>query len=198
MLKPSPPLVFDAAKDFTRDVVPVGAWRYGWMAENGDTFHVYGRVRQNAAPQAEGILNLCRPEGGCPAIGTNTTAVVQHSNGTSTLLPGQLELHPGPGGEYSVASWMAPTAGAIRIEGGFTGLSGYHGAPATTTEVLIFHGAEIIFNSALNLKGKGNVASFDLTRKVKKGETVLFAVGPGNSCNAYDSTALDARIVLRE
>jgi len=105
--------------------------------------------------------------------------------------PGQVALHPGPGGEYSVARWTAPAAGDYNVAATFSGLSTT--GPATT-DVHILHNGKPLLDALLNINGSPNSAQHQSTIAVARGDTIDFAVGSGNGNYASDSTALAATI----
>ncbi len=106
-----------------------------------------------------------------------------------TWQAGQLALHPGPRGEYSVARWTVPAAGEYKIEAIFKGIS-----QAATTDVHILHNGTSMCDGGINLPGQGNEAAFSITRSVAEGDQLDFVVGMGNGFYGGDSTALAARI----
>jgi hypothetical protein len=115
---------------------PHGAWSYGWTNNLGSVFAAYTKFNPaTEVPTVETTLPFptfkalafwtspTSPDGP-PWIGINPTAVVIHGSGTAqfaggtwTLQPGQLFMHPGGGGQYSVARWTAPVAGSFLVRG---------------------------------------------------------------------------------
>ncbi len=104
--------------------------------------------------------------------------------------PGQICLHPGEKGEFSVARWVAPHGGECQIEAAFQGLPS---SPATT-DVHVLHNGRELFNSSINIAGRPNTASFSGRQTVAQGDTIDFVVGYGNGSYGSDSTGLKASI----
>lgn len=187
-------VTFDAAADFSAEQNPAGAWSYGWRGQSEAEFQLY-RTKANTDEQNPGMVGWTG-DAGAPSVALNRGKEAVHPVGTMTFEPHQLGLHPGPGGESSVIRWTAPRPGRCRIAGAFTGLSGFHGAPVTTTDVQVDHRQCKVFGSYLNLEGQNNRAPFELTMTVAQGDVIDFAVGFGNGNYGFDSTGLDARITL--
>ena len=100
--------IWDATADFSNtNGNPNGAWTYGWVSDSA--FQPYVTTTEGGANgSSPGWCGpLCwRGSTGFPLIWENTGPTV------NSVLTGQLSLHPGPGGEMSVAQWTAPPAGA--------------------------------------------------------------------------------------
>ena len=93
---------------------------------------------------------------------------------------GQVALHPGAHGEYSVVRWTAPEAGEYTIVANFEGT-----APYTTTDVHILRDSSTIHRSFINLGGFGNESFYSGDVKVPAGSRIDFVVGWGGSFD-YD------------
>ncbi len=107
----------------------------------------------------------------------------------NTWQAGEMSLHPGPAGEYSVVRWQAPTAGQCTVKAAFKGL-GRH----TTTDVHILHNGRAIFDSFVNLHGQGNAVACEKTVAVTAGDRLDLVVGCGNGDYGGDTTGLAAMI----
>jgi hypothetical protein len=111
--------------------------------------------------------------------------------------PGQVAMHPGADGEYSVVRWTAPEAGEYGVAAKFEGTG-----TSTTTDLHILREGSPIWESYINLFGRGNECSYKDDLKVKAGETIDFIVGWGGSfdyggwtgCRWVDNTALEVNI----
>lgn len=191
-VNPERPLTFDAGADFSADSNPAHAWSYGCFERPEAEFHLYGTMSQKGV---EGVVAWTRGDTD-PNVYFNQRETNQQPDGTFTIEPRQLAFHPGPSGEYSVIRWTSPKAGRCKLSGAFAGLSGYSGAPGTTTDVAILHEARTVFSSSVNLNGKSNSSTFFLVLDVERGDSIDFTVGTGNNNYSYDSTALDAFIRL--
>lgn len=184
---------FNAAADFSADSNPNGLWSYGWSATAGGEFQIFTeKINDSSWPD----LRKWNGKEAEPSVRWNAGTEIILLNGTLTIHSGQLALHPGARGEYSVVRWTAPRSGRFQIAGVFTGLSGYNGAPVTTTDVFVFHNQQSIFGSSVNLRNRGNESPFEMIRDVQVGDTVDFVVGCGNGRYEYDATGLNAVITL--
>ncbi|MBI2298507.1 MAG: glycoside hydrolase family 2, partial [Armatimonadetes bacterium] len=102
-----------------------------------------------------------------------------------TWQPGQLALHPGSKGEYSVVRWTAPAAGEVAVSAVFTSI-----AEHATTDVHVLHQGKAAFDGFVNVEGQGGRAAFEGKLTVRAGDTVDCAVGWGNANYGGDTTAL--------
>ena len=108
-----------------------------------------------------------------------------------TWQPGQLALHPGPKGQFSVARWTVTKTGEYRIEGIFQGI-----AQSATTDVHVLHNGEVLFDGAINIGGQQNESHFSIARSLAAGDQVDFVVGMGNGSYGGDTTALAAQLLM--
>jgi hypothetical protein len=192
------------AADFApTGVNPRGAWSYGWTATLGSTFTIFTNFSTSQTDVLPGTPSLAYWND--PLVADLTVAINPSTedihgginasvwpNGTTTVKPGQILMHPGKAGPYSVSRWTAAAAGSFAVQATFQGLSGYSGAPATTTDVHIQHNGSDLVSGNLNASGFGNSFSAAPTVIVGVGDTIDFAVGYGNASNLYDSTGVDA------
>ncbi|HJW72294.1 MAG TPA: hypothetical protein VJ486_05510 [Geothrix sp.] len=110
-------------------------------------------------------------------------------SGTNVVLvPNQLSMHPGSGGQYSVLRWTAPEAGSMDVRASFMGLD-----PApTTTDVHVLLNGVSKFDGTVNAYHAGQ--SFQGVLDVQAGDTVDVAVGFGNGTYYSDTTGVQFRI----
>lgn len=181
---------FNVSRDFSTNANPNGSWSYGWAMELDGSFEILS----NKLPPSNFNIFGWKGVGEAPSAFIQSGSDGMHPFGTTTIEPGQVALHPGPDGEYSIIRWTAPQAGSYRITGNFTGLSGYNGAPPTTTDVHVLRNGKPLFESFLNLHSKGNEAAFDVTPQLEAGDTVDFVVGFGNGSYGWDSTGLNVTL----
>lgn len=121
-----------------------------------------------------------------PCVTFNGTARVVKAFGI-TWQPGQLSFHPGQHGEYAVVRWTAEVAGTIDVSAAFSSI-----AERATTSVHVLHNDTRLFDSVINLDGKGPACNFAGSVTVKKGDTLDFVCGWGNRDYGADTTALKA------
>lgn len=174
----------DVARDFSIATNPSPRWSYGSEPTRGAAFTLY-------TSHSRGSIDIWS-FGGLPILWHNPTDVtVQQA--TNFTPPGKLGLHPGAGGEYSVARWTAPASGSYRIVADFIGRDASY---PTTTDVAVLqnnNGAVPLFS--------GNIASYNVPLDfaidvtVSLGDTIEFTVGTGGNGYFGDATGLDATIV---
>ena len=102
---------YDPTADFSLSANPNGVWTYGWMPSDFSSFNSYtdtitGAFKQWYTPGMSGDYT--------PTVGYNYTSTTNYG-----VLPGQLTLHPGPGGQASVLRFTTPSAGQYVIDGEF-------------------------------------------------------------------------------
>jgi hypothetical protein len=181
--------ISDVAADYSTTDNPNGVWRYGWSSALGLPF-----VLSTDSGVREG-LDTWRGDlaaDGNPAAyhnGTNNTILLE---GTASFAPGVFALHPGPGGEYAVARYVAPETGSASIASSFTG----EDVVGTTTDVHVLRNGASIFDSNVVGFGPSSVAAFTSMFDVSAGDTIDFAVGFGNGAFQNDTTGLAATITL--
>src|SRR5262249_39070695 len=163
----------DPAADFSATNNPNGVWSYGWSATLGGTFNL-NRDRATL----EGIDFWQGNQGGIrgePAVDHNGTAMPLVLAGTVLFQPGQLGLHPGPHGEFSVLRWTAPEAGIITLAATFFGMDFLY---LTSTDVHVLYNGRSIFNSFVEGFGTQSQTGFTIpSLSVVAGDTIDFAVG---------------------
>ena len=174
---------WDLATQFTSGNYSGSAWTYGWEAANGlnGTLTSYDTLRTSES----GIKYLWydfhhRSGDYTPAVGKNTGATT--INGVA---PGEVVLHPGWDGSFSVARWTAPTSGTFDVNGAFG--VGDLGAMSNYISV----------NRKTSIESLSNLGRLDFTfsRQLSAGDTIDFIVGvPLGGSNGYGSTPLAATI----
>ncbi len=143
-----------------------------------------GRWDQQIDSTLSGLEVWCTPDDPDPNVTRNSLDRPLSGLGV-TWQPGQMALHPGPHGEYSVARWTVADTGQYDIEAAFAGI-----AHAATTDVHVLHNGESLYNSLLNLDGRGNESAFSGSRAMTKGDTFGLRRGDGERvlrCG-YDGT----------
>ena len=130
------------------------------------------------------------PPGSFPYVAHNgTNSTIPYGN-TTSYPPGQLGMHPGPNGQYSVIRFTALQAVLIDIEGSYFKIDSL-----ATTDVHILDNGGSIFDGAL---GTLSTVAFSLQQSVVAGETIDFAVAYGGDGFFNDSTGLSATIAVPE
>ena len=172
---------FNAAQDFSIASNPNGVWRYGWTQTVGGSFN----DSTLSGTDAEGEFW----RNGKTNIGYNNSSLTV-TGSTYSILPGQLHLHPGQGGEVSVLRFITPAAGQYSLSASFIGLD--FGGP-TTTDVHVLLNSVALFDAGVWAFGSG--PSYQAVLTLQAGDQVDFAVGFGSNGNYYsDTTGLTAQI----
>lgn len=187
-------ITYNAALDFSATNNPNGVWSYGQTTTlTGSPFvlYVYNSPDLIDAPPAN-LLNMWHngPGGsyGVPAVMFNPTPSPLSAAGF-TFQPGQLGLHPGPVGEYSVVRFTASYTTNYSLSATFRTLDPIGGS----TDVHVLVNDIPIYNSEVDL---GASDSFNAIVSLNAGDVVDFKVGWGSNM-AYnsDSTGLDAVLI---
>lgn len=183
---------YDVAADFspTNNPTAGGAWQYGWSSVPTDknAFSLY-TDNGTGSPWPVDLWRIT-DHVHSPSVAHNGTGNIIDDPPGIVWQPGQLSLHPGYSGEYSIVRWTAPNTASIDISGVFTGIDwGGH----TTTDVHIYHNGASILDGLVN--GYLDTSPFSLSVSVLSGDVIDFAVGYGGNFNySHDSTALAATI----
>jgi hypothetical protein len=169
-------LIWDVTSDFSiANGNPNGAWSYGWV--NGSSFQAYS----SNATDGNGSIFWLGDVGSdrTPDIWKNYGAPI-HGVGT-----GQLSLHPGPGGQASVARWTAPAGigSPVQVQGQF-----YPGDSGVMQVGIFVDGIPQVTTPYWQSTNSG---TFDFSLPVSAGSTIDFAVYGGYD---YGNTPLEATI----
>lgn len=194
--------VFVVGTDFSATSNPSGAWAYGWSETLNGAFvldtavihsffngFVESAVGVDAwVPTGSGDTS---PPTAHPHVSHNgTTSDIAYNTSEIVWRPGDVEMHPGEGGQYAVVRWTAPWSGPFDLRVSFEGMN----AIGTTTDVHVsLNGAELS-SGAIN----GYQSSYVSQRtgmNLIAGDVLDFAVGYGaNQTFFYDSTRFSAQI----
>ena len=191
--------VYDASADFstTANASPLdgAVFSYGTEASLGGPFSLNTQSYTFTGNVSGAVQGWAGTDGGFPYVTKNVGAgnfVNVNGNTTITVAPGQLDLHPGPSGEYAVVRFTAPTASTYSFFGGFSGVD----SGPTTTDVHVLLDGAVFASGGLNINGGGNtvfLTSFDPVT-LAKGDTLDFVVGYGNGAYFNDSTGVSAQV----
>jgi hypothetical protein len=177
---------YDPSADFSAISNPNGPWRYGSTATLGGALTLYpNHVNQQGLDFWQFDASVATP----PDVSHNGTASPILFSGSVPYPPGQLGMHPGPSGEYSVVRWTAPAGESVTLSGSF-----YRLDPAATTDVHLLRNGASIFDGTVN---SASPVPFTLTTDVLFGDTIDFAVGFGGNGYNFDSTGLSATIQVQ-
>ena len=192
-------IVYDASADFSTAANPSsldgGVFSYGAEQTLGGLFSLDTQSYTFTGNVSGAGQGWAAAGSGFPYLIKNTSTTTDFVNvnvGTIiTVVPGQLDLHPGPNGEYSILRFTAPAAGAYSFSSSFSGVD----TGPTTTDVHVLLDGAAIADGGINVNGGGNTASLTSPFvSLAKGDTLDFAVGYGNGTYFNDSTGLYATV----
>jgi len=180
---------FDASADFSFTDNPNGVWRYGWSETLGSEFNLFSQVGH---PISSSIDAWNSPElFSVPSIEYNNTGTIVSDPALRIFQPGQVALHPGSIGQYSILRWIAPEAGDYTLNASFMGLDTNGGS----TDVNVLLNGESLFGDFVVGFGAASMKSFANTIAVSSGDIVDFAVGYGQNFTFWnDTTGVNATI----
>lgn len=179
---------WNARSDFSIASNPNGAWTYGIRTTLASTsltpYTVRGIAQGSQAYQSDNSY-------AAPGVFQNISNGTAVYYGSVQMAPGQLAFHPGPGGEFSVVRFTAPTAGTYGLSASFVGVDFANGGTSSDVNVVI--DGTVVFTGLIN--GYGASRYFATAMTLGAGSFVDFAVGFGSNGNWYsDSTGLEAEI----
>jgi hypothetical protein len=179
-----PAAAYDATSEFSATQNANGVWSYGSTGSNlNDPLSLY------TGTAAAGGADFWVSPGGVPELG-KAGAIDYTCCGSVDVPAGTLIAHPGPGGQYSVLRFTAPSAGSYQVSAAFWG-DDYAGT--TSTDVHVHTNAGDAFTAVVAGFGAGSTQSWSGQLALLQGETIDFAVGFGPNRNYYyDSTGLSA------
>ncbi|MCB1745645.1 MAG: hypothetical protein KDK06_00625 [Gammaproteobacteria bacterium] len=179
--------VHDPAAEFSLADNPNGPWQYGYST----TLH--GPLTPFVDTLAFGgidfvLRNLANTN--TPHIGRNFgTADVTFFS--TTFRPGELVLHPGPGGEFAVLRFDVPAAGTWQLDALFD-MRSFGGTHSTDVHVAL-NGNPLFDNLVTTFDDQ---AAFNVALALAPGDHLDFAVG-ANGSYLGDTTALIASLALQ-
>lgn len=179
---------YNADKDYSVSSNPGAPWSYGYRL-GSSPFTLYTEAFK--PPIGLDIWRIPGIDGA--NVAHNGTAETKSEAGR-IWKPGQVSLHPGPSGEVSIIRFTAPTAGDFNVEAAFSVGQIPDGGPATTTNVSIVAGKQVLLNDGID----GNADVKDVAKLARlvtlaKGGTIEFQVAGGADWT-YDTTFV--RIII--
>jgi hypothetical protein len=175
---------------------PQGRWSLGWQATLGATLTLYDSFSLNqtaASAGSEGIAYWRTAAANWPFAALNPTCR-PYAAAEAIMEPGQVVLHPGGLGQYSLARWSPSQSGVVHVRATFSGIGGHAGLPNATTDVHVRRGAAELAGGKINLDGAGNTFVYDDRVPVAVNDALDFAVGFGNGDLSHDGTGVDIEI----
>jgi hypothetical protein len=154
---------WDATADFPGSTNPNGVWSYGCgHSSGGNLLFLYEHFGYDYDLGGSPFWND-------PTWGSKQPPIVWKNMGPPIygVQTGELALHPGPWGQFSIVRWTSPGAGIAKIAGKFGA-----GDIGTVSYVILHNEAEIWSQYGTDKDGV-----FSLTRAVSTGDTIDFKVG---------------------
>ena len=151
---------WDVQNDFSGTSNPTGAWSYGWESAPGGTFNLYDTANAPGSNPGWHDSNIASWDH-TPAVWKNL------GSPTDGVQTGEVSLHPGQGGQYSVVRWTSSVAGTISIAGKFGAGDG------AAMSYFIYDGTSSLWKVQLTSAD----APFSLTESVSIGSTIDFLIG---------------------
>ena len=149
---------WDVTADFSATANPNGVWSYGYEVTPGGSFNLYNN---HVTSWAGWLIWNIGPGDPPPIVAKNMGGPL---HGVKT---GEISLHPGPSGQYSVARWTSPITGTITI-------SGYFGAgDSGPMNYYVYQNGTKIFS----VLGTTSDGPFSLVVTANPGTTIDFVVG---------------------
>jgi hypothetical protein len=186
--------VYNAAAGFAASSnSATSTWQFGQTPTLGGSFT---RFSSNSAVSGLDYWAVAGTGNGFTLPGAFHNATTSSiTYGTVRVGAGQLMLHPGERGQYSVARFTAPVAGTYTFSATFMGLD-YIGQ--TTTDVhLQVNSSGSAFSGVIANSFNIPVSSGVFTVVLAAGGTIDAAVGRGsNGTYFYDSTGVDFNVRL--
>lgn len=177
---------WNLSNDFSSVSNPNGVWSFGTrslgnLASTGLTLF--------ATPGSAFGWDANWSNGGLPSVFKNTDGVARGASTLPSVAAGEVFLHPGSGGEYSIVRFVAPTTGLFTVSSLFTGLD----CCSTSTDVYVMTGGAQLFGALVS--GYGNTQGYNGSVSMVAGDALDFVVGFGANRNYFnDSTGLDLSI----
>jgi uncharacterized repeat protein (TIGR01451 family) len=190
------PFAYRAARDFRLDGATAtsvnAAWSYGYTSSaTANDFTIY----PSKQIESRGNADLWHDAGlgVIPGIFHNKTGAPINYDGVGAQQPGELNVHPGFGGQRSVLRWTAPVAGSYHVYGSFRDIA----CPATTDVRILKNGAPLASPVSGAIDASGKAIYFSQILSFAAGETIDFSVGHGANISC-DSTGVAVTITPQE
>ena len=151
---------------------PNGVWSYGFSSGFTGAVSFYNKTLQNGinGPNTQYWLSSEANHSTSPAVEYNNGPA--NNDGNIDLLPNELLLVAGVGGQYSDLMFTAPVSSEYSINGNFRGAQFDIG-----TVVGIVANGKILFKSKVT--SNRQLVPFSMKVNLKAGEVAVFSAGPG-------------------
>lgn len=197
---------FNPGTDFSLEHNPNGVWQYGYSVTESlapDQF------RPDTFAETKDTVGFWHPSEGdgngryYPYVAFNKST--SHTDGAHgwAIRAGEVAMEASNTGQYSLVRFVAPKAGTYRVTARFEGI---HFA-LSSTDVHVLHDTASLFDANIQgyggdsafhkIEGASPAASYTGLVRLKRGDTITFAVGYGtNKTHSCDTTGLMAAVTL--
>lgn len=163
--------------DFSGIANPMGQWSLGWEQAGGGAFNLY-----DSHTSVQWWASNHRSGDNTPTVWKNTS-----SNTAYGIQGGEIAVHPGWDGSYSVVRWTSLHNGTVSVAGTFGAGDG-----GAMSYYIALNGAPPLLLSDFN---NGGSRSFSYDLAITNGATLDFMVGTGAGGYGWGNTALAVNIV---
>jgi len=167
---------WDLQNDFSSLSNPNGVWAFGYELTLGGSFTAYDSIRNGnqwySSAHHSGDFT--------PTVWLNTGSSTSYG-----IAPGEVSLHPGWDGSFTVVQWISPFSGLIDVNGAFGA-----GDIGAMSNYMLQNGSAIV--SDPNDGGSLPFSFSGLT--VASGDVISFLVGVGQYGYGYGNTELSVTI----
>lgn len=176
--------IYDASTQFSFASNPADPWSYGFQTTLGGNMTLY-----SDATVLGGVQFWRLDQGGTntPNVGLNPTGN-DITFASTTWRPGEISLHPGPGGEFSVVRFTPPDDGRYTLDSLFE-MRSFGGTSSTDVHVLL-NGVSL-FDSGVS--GFTSQTAFSAELLLSASDQLDFVVGAAGSFLG-DTTRLHAEL----
>lgn len=164
-------LSWNLTSDFSSSSNPSGAWSYGWESTLGGDLTLYDKNFTDGNGD-HWIASSISSNYDIPTIWKNTSSYSLYE-----VAPGEVSLHPGQDGQFSVARWTSSIAGTVTVTVTFGA-----GDSGAMSYYIVDDG--VVINSWLNQDG---TVTYSYTTTVAVGDTIDLLVGV-NTVGTSDDT----------
>jgi hypothetical protein len=163
-------LAWDVVNDYSSSSNPNGVWSYGYVTSLGQTFNLFdiSKIDSNTGYRIW-MTNSIEYHDGTACVWKN-----ESSSTFNNVQPGEVSLHPGFDGEYTVVRWTSPLSGVVTIDGLFgAGDSGWGGAYGWMSYFIYKDGNIPLFTDLHEFSD----SFFSITVNVSTGSSIDFIIG---------------------
>jgi len=155
---------WNLADDYSTANTAGSAWTFGWESSVGGTFTQYDYFYTNGNNSLQWIDSSISSGYSIPAVWKNTSTDYTTIDGVAY---GQVSLHPGESGQFSVVKWTASSAGTYTVSYSFGA-----GDAGSMSYYIVIDG--VVYQYWLD---DASIESGTITLILAVGDTIEFIVG---------------------